>query len=329
LRATLFAVVEEHIETAQPVASRSTARRSAIGFSPASVRSYMAELTELGFLSQPHVSAGRIPTDIAYRLYVDQLLHAQAGRALARGPIALEETAGSVTEFMQRATDLLSRVTGQVGFCLGRPAEEMVLERIHFTRLSSERILALLVSRGRVAQTRLIDEAECDARTLEHISARISETVAGLTLAEARSRLASTIEFERALSDELRKKLFVLGWEGLARTSEVELYVGDRGGLLAQPEFNDVEQLRHLMGALEEKERMMRLLDQVLRAETGVGIGEELHDPGVRACALVAAPLGAMPGAGGVGVIGPVRMRYDVVIPAVRYVSERVSQYLC
>ena len=216
-----------------------------------------------------------------------------------------------------------------MGFYLGRPAEQTVLERIHFTRVSSERVLALLVSRSRVVQTRLIEEGDCDTRALERISAQLSELVSGLTPAEARSRLAQAIEADRAQTHALQRKALVLGWEGLARASEVDWYVGDRHGLLEQPEFTDLERLRGLLAALEEKERMMRLLDKVLQAHTIVAIGAELDDPDVKQCSLVAVPLGVSPDSGGLGVIGPTRMPYDRVISAVRYVSDRVSHYLC
>ena len=332
LRAILFAVVEEHIETAQPVASRSTAERSALELSSARVRSLMGELTEMGLLNQPHVSAGRVPTPPAYRLYVDTLLESLPLREVEAPPgssYGAFEPHGDPEDFMRQATDLLTRATGQVGFCLGRPAEEMVLESVHFARVSSERVMALLVSHGQVIQTRLIEEADADTRTLERIGARLSELAAGLTLADARLRLASAIESDRQLSDQLQRQVIVLGWESLGRSTEAELFVGDKNRLLANPEFADVERLRDVLSALEEKQRMMRLLDKVLSSRMGVAIGDELDDPGVRECALVAAPLGHSPETGGLGVIGPVRMDYDLVIAAVRYVSERMSRYFC
>jgi heat-inducible transcriptional repressor len=328
MRAILFAVVAEHIETAQPVASRSTASRSGLGLSPASVRALMGQLTERGLLAQPHVSAGRLPTSQAYRLYVDALLEGLAAGRLGNGPTyELGEPVSGLDEFMRRAADLLSEATGQVGFYLGRPAEEVVLEGIHFTRVSSERVMALLVSHGRVIQTRVLTESDSDTRMLERVSARLSELACGCTLAEARSRLAASIEMDRALSDELRKKVLVLGWESLARANEAELYVSDRNRLLAHPEFENVARLRDVLAALEEKERMMNLLDKVLTSGTSVAIGDELGDPAVRECALVTASLGHA--AGGLGVIGPVRMPYERVIPAVRSLSERVSDTLC
>ncbi len=330
LRRVLFTVVEAYIQTAEPVASRLAAKSSGLELSPATVRALMAELTELGHLNQPHVSAGRVPTESAYRLYVDALLEAEPPADFA--PEAAYRFAGgdgSATGLMQQAADLLARATGQVGFYLGHPVNQVVVEHIHFVRVSSERVMALLVSGTKVVRTRVFEEKDCDPRTLERVSAKLSEIVGGLTLAAARARLAAAIEVDRALSDQLQRKVFVLGWESLAYGDEAQLYLSDRVRLLEQPEFADVARLHELLCALEEKERMMHLLDQVLRAEISVAIGAELDDPGVRSCALVTAPLGAPPGIGGLGVIGPVRMRYDRVIPAVRYVSERVTDYLC
>ena len=327
-RRVLFAVVEEHIQTAQAVASRSTAERSGLALSSASVRGLMVELTALDLLAQPHVSAGRVPTERAYRLYVDALLAAaEPDPPSASATYSLGEES-SATGVMQRAADLLGMATGQVGFYLGRPANQLVVEHIHFTRIGRDRVMALLVSGRQVVQTRVFEESSCDHRTLEIVSSQLSGIVGGLTLAGARARLASSIEFERALSDELRRKVLVLGWESLASPGEAELYVSDRRGLLEQPEFSDLERLRELLAALEEKQRMLRLLEKVMGAEIRVAIGSELDDPGVRDCALVTAPFGAL-GVGTLGVIGPLRMPYDRVIPAVRYVSRRVTDYLC
>ena len=327
-RGVLYTVVEEYIQTAQPVASRFAAEHSGLSLSPASVRALMAELTELQLLRQPHVSAGRVPTERAYRVYVDALLEATLPDSFSAEAQALGDDDSSVSVVIQRAADLLARTTGQVGFYLGRPGNQIVVEQIRFTRVSSDRVMALLVSGRQVVQTRVFGESDCDARTLERVGAKLSSIIGGLTLGAARARLASLIELERALSDQLQRKVYVLGWQSLASSGEAELYLSDRRRLLEQPEFADLERLRELLAALEEKERMMRLLDKVMGAEMRVAIGAELDDPGVRDCALVGAPLGAL-GVGGLGVIGPLRMRYDRVIPAVRYVSRRVADYLC
>lgn len=331
-RDVLLAVLDEYIDSGAPVASRSVARRSRLGISAATVRGTMAGLTELGLLCQPHTSAGRIPTHRAFRLYVDSLL----GEALPAQPTMaaiqrdLSETTGTPEEFVRRAADLLTRETGQLGFFVGIPADGLTLQRVYFLRVSSQNVMALLVSRSGTVQTRVFEEHETDRRTLERVSERLSEFVDGFTLAAARARLSAEVEGERRRSDALWRRALSLGATVLAAASEVQLYLGDRSYLLTQPEFGDMERLRELLAALDEKQRMLRLLDRLLYdAGPSVGIGAEMDDPGVRACAVVTAPLGgSSPPVGGIGVIGPVRMRYDRVIPAVRQLSKQVSAHI-
>lgn len=326
LASVLVRVVEAYVGTAEPVSSRALTRQLPV--SAATIRSAMARLGELGLLAKPHTSAGRVPTEDAFRLYVQRLMREapwpRAERTRAEGELA--ETSGG-DPLLQRAADLLSAVTGQLGFAVSPPPERARLRRIQFVRLASERVLALLVQERGGVQTRVIEESEADQRTLDEISARLSELVAGLTLAEARARLEGAIERERERSAVWRKAL-ALGAEGLRGDVAGELYVADADYLLAQPEFNDVRRVRELLAALAEKERMLRLVDKLLRADAvGVAIGAELEEPAMGDCALVAAPLGS-PAAGGVGVIGPVRMSYARVIPVVRRVSELVCEYL-
>ena len=189
--------------------------------------------------------------------------------------------------------------------------------------------MALLISEGDVVRTRLLDEREFDQRKLDRMSSALSRLVAGLTLEEARARLSAEIDGDRAQRDALWAKLVALGRLALDVELEAELYVGDRTRMLGQPEFADSQRLRELVHALDEKQRMLALLDNVLTAGSlRVVIGDELGDPGVARCAVVAEPVGGGGHRVGAGVIGPVRMRYDRVIPVVRYVSGRLGSAL-
>jgi len=230
---------------------------------------------------------------------------------------------------LRHAADVLTHVTGQLGFCLAQDGERLRLACLRFVRVSSDRVMALLVSDGDVVRTRLVDERECDQRKLDRISGSLSRLVAGLTLEEARALLSAEIEGDRAQRDLLWRKLVALGRLGLEVEVEAELYVGDRTRMLNQPEFEDGPRLREVLRALDEKQRMLALLDKVLTSGTmRVVIGEELGDPGVARCAVVAEPIGAAALRCGLGVIGPVRMRYDRVIPVVRYVSGKLGSAL-
>lgn len=333
-REVLLAVLREYVETAQPVASGSIARRLHRRVSSATVRAVMAELGELGLLFQPYTSAGRVPTERAFRLYADAILDQPVRDAVLTGEglgadRTLDEGSHATDELLRRAANLLSQATGQLGFFIAAQPDRMLLRRLVFVRVSSERVMAILVSERGVVQTRLLDESESDQRILDQISERVTGFVAGFSLAEARARLAAAVEREREIGGALWRKALVLGEEGLIPTQSGELYVTDRQPLLSQPEFADVDRLREVMAALEEKERMLQLLDRILQADVlQVVIGSEIDDPGIHDCAVVSAPFGESPPLGGLGVIGPVRMPYEQVIPLVWSLSERVSHYL-
>src|SRR5262245_9978026 len=330
MHGVLMNIVEAYIDTAEPVSSRGVIERSSLSVSSATVRSDMAALEAEGLLEQPHTSAGRVPTERAFRLYVDRLLEAR----LPTGSVArrLQRRLARVPADhpIERATDLLSRVTGQIAFFVAGQVEDPRLAHVHFVRVSSERVMALLVDRTGAVQSRVSEDCDGSQRDLDRASALLSELVVGLTLAEARQRLEREIERERVRSDSLARRacaLGVAGLEGMAQPGSTELYVSDRNRLLVHPEFADVEQLREVLAVLEEKERLKRLLDKILQpGALRVVIGRELDDPHIRPCAVVTAPVAGA--AGGIGVIGPVRMRYDRIIPTVRVLSERVGAYL-
>jgi len=325
----LLAVLRGYVESGQPVGSRDALDLGELPFSSATVRGAMAELMELGLLEQPHTSAGRQPTDAAFRLWVDHLQREPLAEQRMPAHLA-RELAGGDGSALQRAADVLTEVTGQLGFSLALDREQLRLANVRFVRVSSERVMALLVSDCGAVRTRLLDERESDQRRLDHVSAELSQLVAGLTLEDARARLQAEIEGDRQRRDALWRETLALGTRGLdvSDAAAAELYVGDRSRLLDQPEFADGEHLRDVLRALEEKQRMLTLLDKVISARgVCVAIGEELGDPGVARCAVVAEQLGPAP-LRGLGVIGPVRMRYDRIIPVVRYVSGKLAPAL-
>lgn len=321
MRQVLLSVVREYIDTARPVASRSTAAQ--LDVSSATVRSAMSELEARELLSHPHTSAGRVPTERAFRLYAAHLIERIES---LHSPDAELASSGDVEALLRGAAHALSHATGQLGFFVGRAAEQLVLARIRFVRVSSESVMAVLVSTSGAVQTRVFAERGSPERTLETASQRLSELVHGLTLREARTRLASAIQSDLERSDALWRRVFVLGRASLEGRGETEVFMGDSQVLLDQPEFEDIAQLRQVHAALAEKERLLHLLERTLAADViGVAMGDELRALGVERCALVSTGLGGA--AGGLGVIGPLRMRYDRVIPAVREVSRRVNDY--
>jgi heat-inducible transcriptional repressor len=321
----LLAVLQGYSETGQPVGSRDALDRGELPVSPATVRGAMSELMELGLLEQPHTSAGRVPTDAAFRLWVDSLLREGASEQRVPPRLAreLSESGAAQESSLRRAADVLAAVTGQLGFSLALERDELRLVQVKLVRVASDRVLAVLVSEGGALRTRIVDERDSDQRRLDRMSSELSRLVAGLSLDDARARLAAEIDGDRRRRDALWQHTVALGARGLELDVEAagDFYISDRSRLLDQPEFADAQRFRELLRALEEKQRMLSLLDKVVRAGgVRVVIGEELGDPGVARCAVIAEQLGPAP-LRGLGVIGPVRMRYDRIIPVVRYVS--------
>lgn len=335
LAEVLVAVLRRYIGTGLAIGSRDMVEEAGLSISPATARAAMAELMEFGLLEQAHPSAGRVPTDAAFRAWASQLLSEpdSESESVLPGRFARElvEHEASPERALRRAADALSELTGQLGFSVAREPEHTTLAELRLVRVSSDRVMALLICETGAVRSRLIDERESDSRRLDRISSTLSRLVAGLTLGEARARLASEIEGERNSRDALWSKTVALGQLGLDIADAVDpaLYVSDRSRLLDQPEFGGGAQLRAVLHALEEKQRMLAVLDKVLLSDgVRVVIGDELGDPGVARCAVVAEKFPATPLLGGVGVIGPVRMRYDRVIPVVRLVSGTVATAL-
>ncbi len=324
MQEVLLAVLEHYVDDACPVSSQVVAKRFTGSVSSATVRSTMAVLMDQGLLEQKHTSAGRIPTEQAFRLYVDDLLlrHVESEEI----PLEWDNDLNPLDASLRSAADFLSRLTGQLGFFLAPDSDQLRIRHLHFLRVSSERVMALLVSHAGTVQRRVIDESETDQTTLDRVSLQLTQILEGCTLREARSRLVSNIEVDRERRDALWRHTLELGRAGLAPERDAAFYVADRHFLLRHPEFSDIERLRDVLATLEEKQRMMALLEKLLAADVvRVTIGTEIAEPRIRECAVVTAPLGE---AGGIGVIGPVRMRYDQVIPAVRLLSARVGRYI-
>lgn len=325
----LRALVACYVGQATPVGSEALTAVLPLRLSSASVRYVLGELSELGLVEKPHRSAGRVPTERGFRLYVRQLMSPRElglyeRRALEGG---LEERLGEPVARV--ASRLLSERTRQLGFVMAPRLERVVLRHVSLVRVSSERVLAVLVSQGGVAYQRvLLQPGHGDQPELDRMATALSERVAGRTLREVRDQLVREAASLRSQADLLLERALRLAPSPADEADEVDLVVESWLALLDQPEFQDPERLRGLVRALDEKERLVEVLDQVLeRRGVTVAFGEELGEPMLARMALVAAPYGE-PSApqGTLGVIGPARMDYARVVPLVEYLSRLVTE---
>ena len=330
----LLAVVRRHIHTGEPVGSNAVTRDLRTELSPASVRAIMAELEELGLLAQPHTSAGRVPTDHAFRFYVDHL----AGRpkvapTAARSIEQALATAGGVDALLEAASRQLSRLSHHVGIVLGPGLHRLIIDRLDFVRLDDRRVVAILLDRAGRVHDRVLTLFDAPAGPeLERVGRYLSQELGGRTLAEMRRLVESRLAEERAAYDRLMARGLELGRRALAEVDddEARLFVEGASNLLGLPDFPDLDLLRDMLRVLEDKRRLADLLTRILeQGGPRVVIGRENPVTALARGALVMATYGTETGAVGmVGLVGPVRMAYPRSLGLVTHLAEVLSQRL-
>jgi len=334
-RSVLRAVVLAYLGDAPPIASASIAQLLPVNLSPATIRNTLAELGALGLVKQRHTSAGRVPTERGLRLFVDELQSREVLPAYEMRTIASRLADADGEGAMHVASQILSERTRQLGFVVAPRLDRVVLRHVSLVRLSSDRLLVVLISQTGAAHRRVIaDDGSGDQVELDRIAAGLGERVAGRTLAEVHEKLSQEAKALRRHAGHLLSRMVELGLRALASpaSADADVVIESRLALLAQAEFHhDPGRIRDVLVAVETKERLLELLDKTLDGDgVSVAFGEELDEPSLHDCALVASRYGG-PGAplGVLGVIGPSRMNYARVIPLVRYLSEVITGKLC
>ncbi|HVA79739.1 MAG TPA: heat-inducible transcriptional repressor HrcA [Candidatus Binataceae bacterium] len=332
-QALLLATVQEFITTAEPVGSQQIVARHPLGVRAAMVRTLMAELEEAGYLHQPHTSAGRIPTDKAYRFYVDNLAPVSRIGFEDRAQIELHYSTRTrdLDDIMRDTPKLLALLTGQAALVMGPRLESMMLERVNFVRLRECQVLAMFVAAAGQVQNHIVEtERDHSQDELERMARYLNESLAGRTLDEARRWIEERLREERALYDRFVHDALALGGAAAEHTIRTELYVDGSLKAIEQPEFSNPERMRELLRALDDKGALLDLLEKSLeRRGLTVSIGSENDDMRLAGLSVVAASYatGATP-VGSLAIVGPVRMDYDRVIPLVEYTARALSKLL-
>jgi heat-inducible transcriptional repressor len=330
----LRSVVDTHISTGEPVGSGTVSRRRRERLSAATIRNVMAELERRGLLVQPHTSAGRVPTDRGYRVYVDRLMRRRSLDALEARRIdaALGRHRGEFPDLLGEASRQLSRFSHQVGVVLAPDVTRTVIDRMEFVRLAARRVLVILVDRSGVVQNRVVEPAEdIDQDELDSVGRYLTDEFGGRTLPEVRAALLEKMSEERAAYDRLMRRSLDLGRRALAISdSEGDVFVEGASNLLDAPEFSDRERMRGLLRTLERKHRLVDLLGRLLGEEgVQVVIGGENPVRDLAGCSLVASSYGTGDRLmGTVGVVGPTRMEYSEACALVGYLSAALSRVL-
>jgi len=335
-RQVLEAVIETYVQTAEPAGSRTIAKRHQLGLSPASIRNTMSDLEEKGYLYHPHTSAGRIPTDLAYRVYVDFLMRppavAPAQAEHIRGELQGQRAA--VEAILSRAAQVLGVLTNELGVAASPTIDEAVLERLDLLQVSTERLLLVLALRSGVVRTIFVEvPAELAADAVQKVTVVLNERLAGLTLKEIRATLADRLRDAgppEAGSSELLN-IFVQEAEELFDVPVAQsgpVHLGSTQALAGQPEFATRAQLQGLLDVTERRD----LLRDALTARGGEGltitIGQEHADARLSTFTLVTSTYRFGPLSGVIGVMGPTRMPYDKIAALVNHTSRLVGELL-
>ena len=336
-------IVDAYVETGEPVGSRTISRLPEQSLSPASIRNVMADLEDLGFLYAPHTSAGRIPTDLGLRLYVDGLL--ETGHVTSEDRTKIDSqcagTGRSVEEALGDASAALSGLSRYAGLVLA-PKSERPFKQVEFVPLGPGRALVVVVSDNGMVENRVIDlPVGVDVSSLTEAGNYLTARLGGRSLVEAAETIESEMTAEQSELDSLTKRVVQAGlatWAGDVDRDEGVLIVRGQANLLDDvTNLTDLERIRALFELLETKRTLLRLIDLVRHADgMQIFIGAENKLFGMSGCSMVVAPYGtgnvdAETGhrmVGAIGVIGPTRMNYARIIPMVDYTARVVSRLL-
>lgn len=334
-RAVLAAVIDSFVRTAAPAGSRRIGKEYALGVSPATIRNTMADLEGKGLLTHPYTSAGRLPTDLAYRYYVDALMRWGGIRKRDQAKIEHEladADTGGVEDLMGKAARVLSLLTGELGLAVGPTLATATLERLELVPLSSEKVLLVFTIESGVVRTVYVDVATRVPRaTLQAVSQALNERLAGSAISEIQATLRERLgdlSFDNRGAQELMN-IFVHSGPDIFEWArrEREIHLGSAAALTEQPEFTTSQRLRELLLLTERRE----LLASVLGDRGGsdgphVTIGAEHGQPELEDLTIVTANYAVGSLQGTVGVIGPTRMPYDKVVSIVDWTSDLLTR---
>jgi heat-inducible transcriptional repressor len=327
-RDVLRLVVEEYVATGQPVGSRTLVERSAIGVSPSTVRYELAELERFGLLGHPHTSAGRVPTESGYRVYVDELLSRPEPRS-EEFPLGLPAARAEVEEALQATTEALSQVTRLLAVVSAPPLEAATVKRAEVLLLQPEVVLVVVIaSTGSVTDLRFSFAEPVDPGLVSWAAEYLAERVAGARIG---SRAMKAAFDEPGLSPRERSFLQAIrsAFEQAADENR-QLFVGGTAGLLDEMRAEEIGAYRSLMEALEKRAALLDVLAQRLDPRRSFArVGEELDQPGLREVALVGSTYGlAHRTLGAVSLLGPLRMDYEKALRSVRAAAHELSRFV-
>jgi len=327
----LQAIIDDYIDTAEPIGSRTIAKRHELGLSSATIRNEMADLEEMGYLAQPHTSAGRIPSDKGYRLYVDQLMQAYDLQQEEINNItsAMELRISELNQLIRQASAVLSSFTKYTSMAVTPPMKSSTIKAVQLVPIEIGKAMAIVVTNTGIVRSNLINISnQMLPDTLNRVSNALNSKLNGLSIEQVGRQLILDIEKDVALMPEMLTPILNGVSECINQIDNTEVYVEGTTNILNHPEFRDIVKAKEFMSMLDGRSSIVRkLFDVSDKEEFVIKIGSENDVSGFQDCSLVAANYNIGDTfIGTIGVIGPTRMEYPKVISSVNFIRNFVSK---
>ena len=326
-------LVEEYIRSAHPIGSKYLAKKYRLGLSPATIRNYFAYLEKYGLIIQPHTSAGRIPTDLGFRYYVNYLIQPQSYVKKWQKKLweIIRENSFSLEDLIEQAPKILSQLSHQIGILLRPGLGEQVLKDLYFLRLDSERILAIFIFEDGGIEHKIVKNCyKLNASDLYRLNNYLSQIIRGKTLVSLRTYLLEQIQDRSRSVNYEMVKIWKLS-EELLPSDYADLQVSGESYLTNKPEFAQVKHLEEVLQLLEDQRLLIQLLDEAMKNPgVRVMIGKEHPYPQLYNLSIITANYFNKEGKalGSIGILGPKRMDYENLISLVSFFSQTINEYI-
>ena len=331
-RKILRAIINDYILTAEPVGSRTIARNHDLGVSPATIRNEMADLEALGYIEQPHTSAGRVPSGQGYRFYVDCLL---APTMLSENDEVLirswyEAKVRSLEQVFQETAKILSRMTRNVSLVLAPQFSNLTFKYLQFLPLDNKRVILVIVTSSGYVENKVINlPADMAFSDLQRLADIINNRLAGLSLDKIKLSFLQKIKNDILVDSDLYKSMLEVLRRALSFEKDKRVYLGGTTQLISQPEFRDVDKVKELLTMLEEEPLLCDILHVPDNDGVVVTIGQENKYSGIKDCSMVQATYrvdGMVIGT--VAVLGPTRMDYGKIMAILDFMHDHLGEVL-
>lgn len=319
----LYAVIRNYLETGEPVGSRTISKYTDLNLSSATIRNEMSDLEELGYIIQPHTSAGRIPTDKAYRLYVDTIME-EKDREISELKGMLVETEGKMDRVLKNVAKLLATNTNYASVVSAPQYQRNKLKFIQLSKVDSNQILAVIVVEGNVIKNNIIQVTEpLNDETILKLNILLNTNLNGLSIDEINLAMISTLKQQAGIHSDIVGEVIDAVAEAIRADEDLQIYTSGANNILKYPELADHQKAGELITAFEEKEMLAKLAAKSIEDESDTGIqvyiGEESPIQSMKDCSVVTATYDLGQGMkGSIAVVGPKRMDYEKVVGTLR-----------